>query len=265
LRLRRFDEAEKEVRKAIELKKDYAAAYYYLGVICQAQQKIPEAVAAYQTSLRYETVPQYIEGTREKIRNLGLPESDNKDHFSAGLMLLPEKKWAEAEKEFRAALDSPSGKTAVTWNNLGYTRSRQGKHKSAIEAYHQAIKLLDSFPAAHYNLGQSLFAMREYISAEKEFRKAIEQAHGRYPLAHNALGIVLKTLKKPQEAISQYKLALMQSGDTLPVIHYNLGVLYDGQGNLAKAKEEYQLYVVQAPNGANIARARERVQLLSQQ
>jgi tetratricopeptide (TPR) repeat protein len=264
LRLRRFGEAEKEVRQAIELKKDYAAAYYYLGVICQAQQKTPEAVAAYQMSLRYETVPQYIEGTRAKIRQLGLPDSGDTDHFSLGLMLLPQKKWTEAEHEFRAALDSPSGKTAVAWNNLGYSRSRQGKHKEAADAYQQAIKLLDNFPAAHYNYGQSLFAVRDYAGAEREYRKALDQTHGRYPLAHNGLGIVLKQMGKPEAALSQYKLALMQSGDTLPVIHYNIAVLYDQQGAIPKAREEYQLYVAQSPNGVNVPKAKERAQLLGQ-
>jgi tetratricopeptide (TPR) repeat protein len=264
LRLRRFAEAEKEVRQAIELKKDYAAAYYYLGVICQAQQKTPDAVAAYQMSLRYETVPQYIEGTRAKIRQLGLPDAGDTDHFSLGLMLLPQKKWAEAEREFRQALDSPSGKTAVAWNNLGYARSRQNKQKEAVDAYQQAVKLLHNFPAAHYNLGQSLFTLRDYAGAEKEYRTALDQTHGRYPLAHNALGIVLKQMGKTDLAMSQYKLALMQSGDTLPVIHYNLAVLYDQQGAIPKACEEYQLYVAQAPNGVNVPRAKERAQLLGQ-
>lgn len=265
LRLRRFDEAEKEVRQAIELKKDYAAAYYYLGVICQAQQKTPEAVAAYQMSLRYETVPQYIEGTRSKIRQLGLPDGGDTDHFSLGLMLLPQKKWAEAEREFRQALDAPKGKTAVAWNNLGYARSRQGKQKEAADAYHQAIKQLPSFPAAHYNLGQTLFAMRDYAGAEREYRIALDQTHGRYPLAHNALGIVLKQMGKRDAALSQYKLALMQSGDTLPVIHYNIAVLYEQQGAGPKAREEYQLYLAQAPNGVNVPKAKERIQLLGQQ
>ena len=264
LHMSRFADAEKEVRQAIELKKDYAGAYYSLGCICQAQMKIPEAAAAFQTSLQYETVPQYREGTRAKIRALGLADDDHTDHFSLGLMLLPQKKWGEAEHEFRTALDSPKGKTAVTWNNLGYARSRQGKQHEAVEAYQQALKLLPDFPAAHYNLGQAFFAMRQYQSAEREYTKAIDQAHGRYPLAHNAMAIVLKQRGEKKGALNHYKMALMQSGDTLPVIHYNMAVLYDEVGDVDKAREEYGLYVAQSPHGANVAHAQERTKLLGQ-
>jgi tetratricopeptide (TPR) repeat protein len=264
LRMNRYADAEKEVKQAIELKKDYAMAYYYLGCVLQAEQKIPEAAAAFQASLQHETVPQYREGTRAKIRALGLAADDNTDHFTAGLMLLPQHKWSEAEREFRMAIDSPKGKTAVAWNNLGYARSRQGKQNEAVEAYQQAIKMLPDFPAAHYNLGQSYFAMRQYVPAEREYAKAIEQSHGRYPLAHNAMAIVLKQRGDKKGALNHYKMALMQSGDTLPVIHYNMAVLYDEGGEVAKAREEYGLYVAQAPNGANVAHAQERTKLLGQ-
>lgn len=263
LRLRRFNEAEQEVQRAVELKNDYAAAYFNLGLIYQAQQKLPDAVAAFQNSLRHETVAQYADGTRRKIQELGLPEStSNTDHFSRGFDLLSQKKWAEAEAEFKLATTSQKDHNAVAWNNLGYARSRQGKNKQAIEAYVKAIGFLDQFPAAHYNYGQALVAVGEMNTAEREFRKAVDQARGRYPLARNALAIVLKQKGDSKGALSQYKLALMQSGDTLPVIHYNLGLLYEQEGNKTLASDEYQHYLTQSPSGFNASLAHERLKAI---
>ncbi len=263
LRLRRFNEAEQEVQRAVELKNDYSAAYFNLGLIFQAQQKLPEAVAAYQNSLRHETVAQYADGTRRKIQELGLPESNNTDHFSRGFDLLSQKKWVQAESEFKLATTSQKGHNAVAWNNLGYARSRQGKNKQATEAYIKAIGLLDQFPAAHYNYGQALVAIGDLTIAEREFRKAVDQARGRYPLARNALAIVLKQKGDSKGALSQYKLALMQSGDTLPVIHYNLGLLYEQEGNKSLARDEYQHYLTQSPSGFNASLAQERLKAIS--
>lgn len=265
LRLRRFGDAEVEIRKAIDLKPDYAAAYFNLGLAYQAENKLPEAVSAFQSSLRHETLPQYAEGTRRKIQELGLPETADTDHFSRGFDLLSQKKWAEAEASFKQAIDSKQGRTAVAWNNLGYAQSRQGKTKQAIDAYTRAVTMLNQFPAAHYNLGQALIERGDLVGAEREFRKALEQAHGRYPLAHNSLAIVLKQKGDRKGALSQYKLALMQSGDTLPVVHYNLGLLYEQEGEKKLACDEYQMYLTQAPSGFNAPRAQERVKVLTAQ
>jgi tetratricopeptide (TPR) repeat protein len=261
LRLRRFGDAEQAIQKAIEMKNDYAAAYFNLGLVYQAQHKLPEAVSAFQNSLRYETVGQYAEGTRRKIQELGMPETANTDHFSRGFDLLSQKKWSDAESAFKQAVEQHP-RSAVAWNNLGYARSRQNKNKEAVEAYSKAINLLFQFPAAHYNYGQALVALRNLDGAEKEFRRALEQAHGRYPLAHNALAIVLKQKGDQKAALAQYKMALLQSGDTLPVVHYNLAVLYEEQGNKAGAREEYKLYLFQSPSGYNAAHAKERLSAL---
>lgn len=262
LRLHRYSEAEAEVKRAIEIKSDYAAAYFNLGLIEQAQNKLPEAVAAFQNSLRYETVPMYKESTRRRIQELGLAD-DNTDHFSRGFDLLSQRKWSDAEHEFREAINAPGGtKNAVAWNNLGYSLSRQQKNKQACDAYLKAIAILPNFAAAHYNYGQSLFAMQDNAAAQREFKKAIDITHGRYPLAHNALGIILKQQGQQKQALAQYRLALLQSGDTLPVIHYNLALLHEQMGDKPHARDEYQQYLTMSPTGLNAPMAQRRLNSL---
>lgn len=262
LRLHRYGEAEGEVKRAIEIKNDYAAAYFNLGLIEEAQHKLPEAISAFQNSLRYETVPQYKESTRQRIQSLGLPPDDT-DHFSRGFDLLSQRKWSAAEEEFRQAISAGGARNAVAWNNLGYSLSRQQKNKQACDAYVKAIAVLPTFAAAHYNYGQALVAMQDLSGAQREFKKAIDLTHGRYPLAHNALGIVLKQQGQQKAALSQYRLALMQSGDTLPVIHYNLGLLHEQLGEKDQARAEYQQYLTMSPTGINAPGAQKRLDALT--
>lgn len=264
LRTRHFEEAEREIKKAVELKKNYAAAYFNLGLVEQARNDMPAALAAYQKSLRYETVPSYAEGTRRKIKELGLPQESD-DHFSLGFDLLSQRKFAEAESEFRKVVTSASGaRNAVAWNNLGFTLAKQRRFRDAIAAYKQAIsKQTEHFPAAEYNLGQALRATGDLAGAEKCFQKALDQAHGTHALAHNALGLVLKQKGDLKNALAQYKLAILQSGDTLPVVHYNLALLLEKEpGKTSEAVDEYSRYLSQAPDGANAEQARIRMDSL---
>lgn len=263
-RLRRFDDAEKEIQKAISAKHDYSAAYYNLGLIEQATYHTAEAHEAFQNSLRYETVPAYAESTRQRLRELGQPVST--DHFSRGFDLLSQRKWQEAEAEFREATNAGSGvKTAIAWNNLGYVLAKQSRYRDAIAAYKKASHLLPGkFPASLYNLGQVLRTTGDLSGAEACFKRALAEASGTHALAHNGLGLVLKQKGDLKGAQAQYKLAILQSGDTLPVVHYNLGILYEREKDKKSAAiEEFKRYLEQSPDGWNAPAARSKLAQLN--
>jgi tetratricopeptide (TPR) repeat protein len=264
-RLKRFDEAVREIHRAIQLKKDYSAAYYNLGLVEQVRNRMAEALTAYQQSLRYETLPAYAASTRQRIKELGVP-TGSEDHFEHGFDLLSQHQWKEAESEFRQTVASGAGvKNAISWNNLGYALAKQARYREAIAAYKKASALLPGkFPAALYNLGQVLRTTGDLPGAEQCFKKALTEAHGTHALAHNALGLVLKQKGDATGAQAQYKLALLQSGDTLPVVHYNLGLLYEGMNKKKEAAEEYKTYLTEAPDGYNSPAARAKAAQLGQ-
>jgi tetratricopeptide (TPR) repeat protein len=263
VRIQKYADAEREIKKAIDIKKDYAVAYFNLGLALQKQGKASEAYSAFQNSLRYETVPQYAESTRQKMKELGITPGDNADHFARGYDYLLAHKWADAESEFRQVIKTTGPKNPVAWNNLGYAQAKQRQFPEAVASYQRAIKLLPGrFPAAQYNLGQVLRLSGDLRGAQAAYEKAVKEANGPHALAHNALGILLRARGQKSKALEHYKLALMQSGDTLPVVHYNIALLLETDGKINEAVEELKTYLSMNPEGANAQAARARISKL---
>jgi len=260
-RMHRYREAAVEVKKAINLRTGYSEAYYNLGLIYKATNSIPQAIASFQDSLKYETNTAYAEDTRKQIRELTTPRSAN-EHLERGYDLLEKRQWKQAEQEFRQALKA-SQSDPIAWNNLGLALANQQRYAEAVKAYRKAVGLKPTgFAAAQYNLGQSLRQLGNNVGAEKAFRQAISDSKGSHALAHVGLGIVLKGKGDFKGAVQSYKLAVLQSGDTLPVVHYDLGVVLERMYSSRDAAREFQIYLAQAPNGLNAGRARARLRQL---
>lgn len=261
LNMHKEQEAAVEVTKAIKLKPDYAQAYYNLGLIRQELKQIPEARAALESSLRYETNPGYAEATRKLIAAMSSPPGFD-EHMKRGYVMLEANQWAQAQAEFQAALSDRSD-SALAWNNLGLAYSEQKKFALAVAAFNKALSLRNgSFAAAHYNLGQALRARGDRAGAEKAFRQAIKDTNGKHAYAHVALGLLLKEKGDVQGAIKAYRLAILQSGDTLPVVHYDLAVALEHAFSTRESVREYQIYLSQAPQGLNVNNARCRLKRL---
>lgn len=262
--LDRYDEAAIEIRKAIAIKQDYAAAYYNLALLESKRGRFSEAADAFRNSLRYETEPEYKQEVRRKMAAMGVSiESD--DYLSKGYDLLSQKKWSEAATLMGGVVGGVGAKDAIAWNNLGVALTKQSKLKEAIQAFQSAVSLMpNKFPGANYNLGQAQRLFGDLQGAEQSLRKSIQESLGANAPAHNALGMVLKQRKNLKEAASQYRLAIAQSGDTLPVAHFNLAMVYEKEPSKKKdAIAQYKRYLEQAPQGINNRFAMERIQKLS--
>jgi tetratricopeptide (TPR) repeat protein len=257
--------AEDEIKQAIMLQNDYAAAYYNLALVEQKLHKLPEAAQALQDSLRYEPNPKYQQQARQKLSEFGI-SADSGNYLTSSYELLSHSDWVGAEHILQLAVHGKGSADAVAYNNLGYALARQGKFANAIAFYHQALNLRSGdFPEAQYNLGQALRRTGDLAGARKSLRQAVVTAGGMNAPAHIALGLVYRQQNNLGQAASEYKLAIMQSGDTLPVAHFNLALtLEKDAGKRADAINEYELYLRQAPNGSNAATARARRAALKQ-
>lgn len=257
--------AERELRTAVALRKDYPYAFYQLGLVEMAQHKLPDALMAFYSSHKYENVQAYKVQTLKDITDgLGVPKDVYQELARGYDCLAIPGKLEDAEAEFEAAAAHPSKLQAVCWNNVGYTRMKEGKLPLAFEAFKQALAIAPhGVPQIYYNAGQAYLKEGKKAEAEKFFAQAITEAQGRFPLAHNALGILLKSRHKYEEALSRYKVAIMQSGDTLPVVHYNKALLYEAMNNKKDAIESYQRYLQQSPYGTNVDSAKKRLAALS--
>lgn len=74
--------------------------------------------------------------------------------------------------------DKLDSKALQAWQDL-YDRAaaqeRAGNHTEALNLYHQALAIDDSYAELHYRIGGILFAMGKYDEAERSFRRAVEE------------------------------------------------------------------------------------------
>lgn len=95
-------------------------------------------------------------------------------HFNLGLLYADMKQWAEAEDSYKKALlIDPSYYRAH--NDLGILYARQKKYKSAKQEFWKVIKLNSKEPAARLNLGHLYYYLeRNYRKAKRHYQIALK-------------------------------------------------------------------------------------------
>lgn len=95
---------------------------------------------------------------------------------------------AEAEAEYRAALDLAPGSPTIT-HNLGVVSAAQGRHEAALALFDAALAAEPSYAAAHYNRGVALERLGRADQAIASLSRACALEPGHYD-AHRALGFL---------------------------------------------------------------------------
>ncbi len=134
----------------------------------RAAGKLDEASAAYERALAADP------------GNLDL-------HVELGDAYFAQKRYTDAAKVFRAAVDRDPG-YALGWYNLAHAESRAGQNGTAVLAYHAYMKLRPTDPDPYYGLGQAekaagnikaaIEAFRAYLAMERrpESQRWVERA-----------------------------------------------------------------------------------------
>lgn len=153
-RLGRADEAARSLRRALEIKPDYAAAWYNLGNLYARNGRYDEAADAYVSALEHQ--PHLVQAWY----NLGLTERGRGDLAAAAAAL--------AEATQLAPLDPTA--PAV----LGDTLLAAGRNAEAVAAYSRSIERGSPEPAVFINRGVATertrgctFAIDDYLAAER--------------------------------------------------------------------------------------------------
>ena len=124
-----------------------------------------------------------------------------------------EKKYEEAEAEYRKALPELAGEAAAQVQfQVGSCLQMQKKYEEAIEEYRKVEKIEGASPViisyAQYRIGVCLQFLKKHEEAIEEYRKVekIEGAPGyRIGLAVFGIGRCLESQKKYDEAIEEYR------------------------------------------------------------
>ncbi|MDQ3818455.1 MAG: tetratricopeptide repeat protein [Acidobacteriota bacterium] len=164
-----------------------------------------------------------------------------KAHYSKGKLFKEEKRYAEAETEFREAIRlNPNDVTNHA--ALAEVLSRQSKMAEAEKEYREILRLKpDAEPhyaaAVHYNLGKALGDEKKYAESEAEYREAI-RLDPNLGSAHMNLGLVLFWQNRVTEAESELREAVRLSPNDSKS-HYNLAVVLEKEGKSSESKAEY--------------------------
>ncbi len=117
------------------------------------------------------------------------PTSDEFRSILAGAMAdFQAGRLAAAERAYRAALAMVPADPTVT-HNLGVVIAAQGRDRSAIGCFDEALRADPGFVSAHYNRAVALLKLGEMQEAIKAFGRAVKLEPEHYA-AHRALGFL---------------------------------------------------------------------------
>jgi len=107
------------------------------------------------------------------------------------------------------------------------------KPDRAVTQFRESVRIMQSSPAAHFNLGTALTVDGQLDEAAKEFRAAL-QLKPDYGSAHNNLGSVLLQRGNIDAALAEFVEAVRLEPNS-PEVHYNLGRAYRTIGDYTLA------------------------------
>lgn len=183
----------------------------------------------------------------QKLQSLGYVSADagedaNADADSltarnnAGVALMAEGRYADAEREFRAGLEVEP-RAAMLRFNLGLALHLQRRFPEAIVLFEQALTAQATLRLAGNMLVQHRLAAGDLDGAEELVRRILEQEPDAAEL-HNALGQILERREDLEGSRAEYLLAAELDPD-VATSRNNLGNLARRRGELAEAEDWY--------------------------
>ncbi|PYR01022.1 MAG: hypothetical protein DMF96_01505 [Acidobacteria bacterium] len=122
-------------------------------------------------------------------------------------------------------------------DDLALLFSEAGDLRQAARQFTDSLRLRPNAPAAHYNLGKALLALREWDEAGARFRKALE-LDPNYAFAHHGLALALEGRGQHDAALQHLREAI-RLAPAFGEAYYNLGVLLQMKGEVDEALTAY--------------------------
>ncbi len=193
-----YSQAISELTRTIELKPDYANAYFNRGELHFELEEFPEALRDYGTALEY---------------NAGDPQYYN----SRGHCQFMLKAYEPALSDYRRAAEL-AGDSAVYLTDLADACQVLGRWEEAAKSYRAAIALNSQYPRAYQNAAWLMATcpearIRNIELANSTALKAIELGAGRTPQTLDTLAAATAAAGKHSEAAKLVRQALAMSSD----------------------------------------------------
>ncbi|ABA21175.1 serine/threonine protein kinase with TPR repeats [Trichormus variabilis ATCC 29413] len=182
-RLKQYQDALTAYDKAIQIQPDYVEAWSGRGFSLQSLQRYAEAIASFDKALQLnENYPEVWNARGEAFSNL--------------------KQYDRAIKSYDKAIEFKSD-AYESFYNKGLALQSLKEYNEAINAYNKAIEIKSDYERAWYNLGNSLVNLNRYEDAFKAYDKAVQYKTD-YAIAWLSKGNVLIILRRYPEAIESF-------------------------------------------------------------
>lgn len=163
-----YDKAMVDFSRAIELKRDYADAYYNRGLVFNNWGKYKEAIQDYSASIQHRkgfAPVYYYRGNA--YYNLG--------------------KYDSAIADFKSAIALKYNSVNVYYNR-GLIYYNQGKHEEAIQDFNATLQIDPCFVLAYSHRGMSNYFLGKYAEAIQDQTSAIQYDPAFAEAYHNRAG-----------------------------------------------------------------------------
>jgi len=195
MRGRHFPEAEEYLRKLVAAHPDDAGAHIELGRVLVAQGKNDDALTELQTGAKLAPTDTSVQlDLAELYTTLGkndqaeavyrtLVTHDPKDaalHRSLGQSLLRQKKFAEAQQEFLAAVNLKQD-FAEAYGDLAFAASENKDYLLSLKALAARSKFLPDTPLTYFLRASDFDHLKDYKQAAANFHLFLNTANGKYP------------------------------------------------------------------------------------
>jgi len=216
----------------------------YLAALLLSWSCLTTGASAQEVQEKYDSFQQQEENII-KYQNLIKEDWHNtKAHNDLGEMYLKLRRLEEAEKEFKAALETDRVYSLGPFL-FGDIYTDAERYKDKILDFEKVIEQNNEFARSHNNLGAVRLVEKKLELAQEAYNEAL-RINPKYAQAHNGLGMVHEQWGQLDQAIEEYKTAL-SIDENNAVANYNLGLAYNEKNDLDqsipylnKAKELYR-------------------------
>ncbi len=192
MRQGRVEEAERHLRRAIELNPRHPDAYNTLCVLLTDRGEIDGAVAA--GTLAVQIRPDYAEAK-----------------FNLGRALSRQRRYGAAVEQFRSGLALKPGDIGAYYY-MGQALSQAGRWDEAIAAYEKALSVNANYIEARYALALALARSDQADRARSELTRVVELQPG-FAEAHCRLGELALRCREYGESIRRFRAAVAARPD----------------------------------------------------
>lgn len=222
---RKFTEAERAYRDAIDIDPNYYDAYSNLGDVCREQGRMAEAEQAYLKAIAD-----------------GAPYADT--YYNLGVTYIAEERLADSEQPLLRAIEMLPGHVKARYN-LGWAYDREGKDALAEQAYAETLQHDPAYAEPRINLGVLLTRKGRYAEAAEQLRTAQRYAPSHPVLRYGLADLNMRT-QHYDEAIAGFS-ELAASNLHPNLVYTSLGLCYESVRKIEEAKAQFQKAIEVAP------------------